>query len=71
MPERYGSWETVYPERLRQQFEGVTWRLKTGGQWREFPQEFGAVVSSATTCPGRSTSTCPDHTEEGTCRSGP
>ncbi|MGW4610268.1 transposase [Streptomyces sp. NPDC004532] len=30
-----------YPERLRQQFEGV-WRFKTGGQWREMPQEFGA-----------------------------
>ncbi|MBT2481644.1 transposase [Streptomyces sp. ISL-94] len=23
-----------YPERLRQQFEGVIWRFKTGGQWR-------------------------------------
>jgi transposase len=31
-----------YPERLRQQFEGVIWRFKTGGQWREMPQEFGA-----------------------------
>ncbi len=31
-----------YPERLRQQFEGVIWRFKTGGQWREVPQEFGA-----------------------------
>jgi transposase len=31
-----------YPERLRQQFEGVIWRLKTGGQWREMPQKFGA-----------------------------
>jgi transposase len=31
-----------YPERLRQQFEGVVWRFKTGGQWREVPQEFGA-----------------------------
>ncbi|TPQ18381.1 transposase [Streptomyces sporangiiformans] len=30
-----------YPERLRQQFEGVIWRFKTGGQWREIPQEFG------------------------------
>jgi transposase len=30
-----------YPERLRQQFEGVIWRFKTGGQWREMPQEFG------------------------------
>ncbi|MEU7060473.1 hypothetical protein [Streptomyces sp. NPDC046197] len=25
---------------LRQQFEGVIWRFKTGGQWRETPQEF-------------------------------
>lgn len=31
-----------YPERLRQQFEGVIWRFKTGGQWREVPKEFGA-----------------------------
>jgi transposase len=31
-----------YPERLRQQFEGVVWRFRTGGQWREIPQEFGA-----------------------------
>ncbi|MFE3263521.1 transposase [Streptomyces sp. NPDC059215] len=31
-----------YPERLRQQFEGVIWRFKTGAQWREVPQEFGA-----------------------------
>ncbi|KOG55669.1 transposase [Streptomyces virginiae] len=31
-----------YPERLRQQFEGVMWRFRTGGQWREMPQEFGA-----------------------------
>lgn len=30
-----------YPERLRQQFEGVVWRFRTGG-WREIPQEFGA-----------------------------
>lgn len=35
---RYGP----YPERLRQQFEGVIWRFKTGGQWREMPTEFGA-----------------------------
>jgi transposase len=26
-----------YPERLRQQFEGVIWRFKTGGQWRGAP----------------------------------
>ncbi len=31
-----------YPERLRQQFEGVIWRFKTGGRWREMPTEFGA-----------------------------
>ncbi|GAA3367352.1 hypothetical protein GCM10020367_67590 [Streptomyces sannanensis] len=31
-----------YPERLRQQFEGVIWRFRTGGQWREMPKEFGA-----------------------------
>jgi transposase len=31
-----------YPERLRQQFEGVIWRFKTGGQWRKMPTEFGA-----------------------------
>ncbi|REK84323.1 IS5 family transposase [Streptomyces inhibens] len=31
-----------YPERLRQQFAGAIWRFKTGGQWREMPQEFGA-----------------------------
>ncbi len=31
-----------YPQRLRWQFEGVIWRFKTGGQWREMPREFGA-----------------------------
>jgi transposase len=31
-----------YPERLRQQFEDVIWRFKTGGRWREMPLEFGA-----------------------------
>ncbi len=35
---RYGP----YPARLRQQFEGVLWRFRTGGQWREMPKEFGA-----------------------------
>ncbi len=30
-----------YPERLRQQFEGVIWRFGPGGQWREMPSEFG------------------------------
>jgi transposase len=31
-----------YPVHLRQQFEGVIWRFKTSGQWREMPREFGA-----------------------------
>jgi len=31
-----------YPDRLRQQFEGVIWHFKTGSQWREMPREFGA-----------------------------
>ena len=31
-----------YPQRLREQFEGVIWRFRTGGQWREMPGEFGA-----------------------------
>jgi transposase len=31
-----------YPERLRDQFEGVVWRFRTGAQWREMPGEFGA-----------------------------
>jgi transposase len=31
-----------YPTRLRQQFEGVVWRFRTGGQWREMPERFGA-----------------------------
>lgn len=31
-----------YPARLREQFEGVIWRFRTGGQWREMPAEFGA-----------------------------
>ena len=30
-----------YPQRLREQFEGVIWRFRTGGQWREMPGEFG------------------------------
>lgn len=32
----------AYPKALRQQFEGVIWRFRTGGQWREMPSEFGA-----------------------------
>lgn len=31
-----------YPYRLREQFEGVIWRFRTGSQWREMPGEFGA-----------------------------
>ena len=30
-----------YPERLRDQFEGVIWRFRTSAQWREMPGEFG------------------------------
>jgi transposase len=30
-----------YPERLRDQFEGVIWRFRSGAQWREMPSEFG------------------------------
>lgn len=31
-----------YPKRLREQFEGVIWRFRTGSQWREMPEKFGA-----------------------------
>jgi len=31
-----------YPARLREQFEGVIWRFRTGAPWREMPREFGA-----------------------------
>ncbi|MFE0508752.1 transposase [Streptomyces sp. NPDC058964] len=31
-----------YPERLREQFEGVIWRFRTGSQGREMPERFGA-----------------------------
>lgn len=30
-----------YPEQLREQFEGVIWRFRSSGQWRETPAEFG------------------------------
>jgi transposase len=30
-----------YPERLREQFEGVIWRFRTSSQRREMPGEFG------------------------------
>ncbi|MET7665753.1 transposase, partial [Streptomyces sp. NPDC005463] len=26
-----------YPERLREQFEGMIWRFRSSGQWREMP----------------------------------
>lgn len=39
-----------YPERLRQQFEGVIWRFKTGGQWQEMPTEFGAWSTGHNRC---------------------
>lgn len=29
-----------YPERLREQFEGMIWRFRTSCQWREMPGEF-------------------------------
>lgn len=31
-----------YPERLRQQFEAVIFRFRTGCPWRDIPSEFGA-----------------------------
>lgn len=31
-----------YPGRLRQQFEGVIWTFRTGAQWRQIPDGFGA-----------------------------
>lgn len=31
-----------YPERLPEQFEGESWRFRTGSQWREMPERFGA-----------------------------
>ena len=30
-----------YPERRRDQFEGVIWRFRSSAQWREMPSEFG------------------------------
>lgn len=48
-----GEWELIepflpigrsgpYPEHLREQFEGVIWKFRSGSQWREMPPEFGA-----------------------------
>ncbi|KPI17092.1 putative transposase IS4/IS5 family [Actinobacteria bacterium OV450] len=31
-----------YPTRLREQFEGVIWKFRSGAQWREMPERFGA-----------------------------
>jgi transposase len=31
-----------HPMRLRQLFEGMPWRFRTGGQWREMPAGFDA-----------------------------
>jgi transposase len=31
-----------YPVNLRAQFEGVIWKFRTGAQWREMPERFGA-----------------------------
>jgi transposase len=35
---RYGP----FPQHLREQFEGVIWRFRTGSQWREMSEESGA-----------------------------
>src|SRR3954462_14743037 len=34
---RYGP----YPQRLREQYEGVLWKFRSGGQWRGMASEFG------------------------------
>ena len=31
-----------YPKRLREQFEGVVWRFRTGSPWRDMPADHGA-----------------------------
>lgn len=31
-----------YPERLREQFAGTIWTFRSGSQWREMPESFGA-----------------------------
>lgn len=30
-----------YPQNLRDQFEGVVWKFRSGAQWREMPERFG------------------------------
>ncbi|MGX2992958.1 transposase [Streptomyces sp. JNUCC 64] len=48
-----GEWESVlpllpvgergpYPEGLREQFDGVLWRFRTGASWRSVPPRYGA-----------------------------
>ena len=34
-----------YPQNLRAQFEGVVWKFRSGAQWREMPERFGAWQS--------------------------
>jgi transposase len=49
-----------YPERLREQFEGVIWRFRSSAQWREMPAEFGpwpTVYPPALPSPSSCTST--------------
>ncbi|MFI0906071.1 transposase [Streptomyces sioyaensis] len=57
-----GDWELIrtflpvgrfgpYPERLRQQFEGVIWRFRTGSQWRGVPPCSGHGRPSTTASP--------------------
>jgi transposase len=31
-----------YPERLRDQLEGIIWRFRTGSPWRDVPEAFGS-----------------------------
>ncbi len=31
-----------YPERLRDQLEGLIWRFRTGSPWRDVPEAFGS-----------------------------
>jgi transposase len=31
-----------YPERLRDQLEGIIWRFRTGSPWRDVPDAFGS-----------------------------